>query len=220
MAGHPVTLILSTETGWWPTNGENRPDIAGKLRNLGVSAEQAKKCAREASARGAHVHSHATTDGSIPRWDSGRIWRDLARCVRVRGTQASVQEPRAHARGRAARACRRRENTSLLSLLCCALWSSSKKNQTAPRARAHAHAGTRSLNTRSVGSLATASVKSAQKSSGHLRSRARARAQAARGDRQRARRETAARGLKVDDRRLAREVRDLRCRDRAARTIP
>ena len=43
MRGWLVTSILSTGTGRWPANGESRADIAEKLRELGVSAEQAKK---------------------------------------------------------------------------------------------------------------------------------------------------------------------------------
>ena len=43
MRGWLGTSILSTGTGRWPANGESRADIAGKLRELGVSAEQAKK---------------------------------------------------------------------------------------------------------------------------------------------------------------------------------
>ena len=43
MRGWLVTSILSTGTGRWPANGESRADIAEKLRELGVSAEQARQ---------------------------------------------------------------------------------------------------------------------------------------------------------------------------------
>ena len=43
MRGWLGTSILSTGTGRWSANGESRADIAGKMRELGVSAEQAKK---------------------------------------------------------------------------------------------------------------------------------------------------------------------------------
>ena len=43
MRGWLVTSILSTGTGRWPANGESRAGIAEKLRELGVSAEQARQ---------------------------------------------------------------------------------------------------------------------------------------------------------------------------------